>query len=309
MIRSRLTEVLSAIEAEVENANEAAGAGGETTALSGGYRFGQAGRYRISVANTREARHRAWHMVYGTYRNINYVNADSSELRMVLQDASPATTTFMVEDAIDSRAMATFTLTPDSPLGLPLEAYYAAEVGALRSAGRKPCEISKLVACSPAADDQPGIEVLLNAFKLAFLTARRLEACTDFVIAVIPRHAPYYRRLLMFEPLGEARSYRSLNGLETVPMRLDLLRAEDLYREKFGRLPGPKNLYRFFINDEDPAILDWLRCERRPMSSEDFRHFFMEQTRIYEEASQEDRLVLNSCYLSRDRAMAMAGQC
>jgi hypothetical protein len=299
--KSRLTEILNVLEAEARDDRV-----GETQSLpkrvapAGGYVFGQDRRYRIAVASDMATRRKAWNMVYGAYLRINYVNAHPSELRMVIQDASPATTTFLVEDAATDAALATFTLTPDSPLGLPLETYYAAEVGALRAAGRKPCEISKLVACSLATSDQPGLEVLLNAFKLAYLTARPLEACTDFVVAVIPRHVPYYRRLLMFEPLGEAKSYKSLNGLQTVPLRLDLLKAEERYRAKFGGLPGHRNLYRFFINEEEPATLDWLRQERRPMSAAEFRHFFMEQTGIYHEAAPEDRLYLQSCYLAYD---------
>ena len=301
MCASRLTEILESLNREFLGEEDSPAP--ETipaTAIPDRYLFGEDNRYGITVANDRRTRWTAWNMVYRAYLEIRYVNRDPSGLRMVLQDASPATTSFLVEEGPGSAPKATFTLTPDSPLGLPLENYFPAEVRSLRQSGRKPCEISKLVACPLAAADQPGMEILLNAFKLAYLTARRLENCTDFVIAVVPRHVFYYRRMLMFEPLGEARRYRSLNGLETVPLRLDLTTVEERYRKRFDCLPKPRNLYRFFINDQEASILDWLRQQRRPMSENDFRYFFQEESNLYDKASPEDRLFLQSCYLPFD---------
>ena len=312
MRKARITRVLRSLEREVRGGQKGNALATTVKAASKySYRFGSDWHYRIAVANDLATRRKAWSAVYDSYREIRYLEHHPSELRVVLQDASPATTSFLVEENSTGEVQATFTLTPDNPLGLPLETYYAAEVEALRAKGRKPCEISKLVAFSlckgkKSEEKKPGLEVLLNVFRLAYLTARRLEACTDFVIAVVPRHVRFYQRLMLFEPLGEARSYESLNGLETVLLRLDLLKGEERFRAKFGGLAGSKNLYNFFINDDEPVILEWLRRERRPMSAREFQHFFMEQTNIYNEATPEQRLILQDYYLAYDLESAIA---
>ena len=123
---------------------------------------------------------------------------------------------------------------------------------------------------------------------------------------MVPRHVSFYRRVLLFEPLGEARSYGSLNGLETVPMRHDLLGGRERYRAKYGEMRSAKNLYRlFYAHDEEPEIVEWLRRERRQMSEEDFRYFFMEQMPIYQQASPEAQRFLDALYLSRGACSAL----
>ncbi len=116
------------------------------------------------------------------------------------------------------------------------------------------------------------------------------------MIAVIPRHSFYYRRVLMFEPLGSPRRYECYKGLTTAPLRLDSRTAEERYREKFGRLSDARNLHDFFIDEREGRILSWLRRERRPMSAEDFQHFFVDQTNIVANARPRERSVLQRLY-------------
>ncbi|HOX07178.1 MAG TPA: hypothetical protein PK280_12310 [Planctomycetota bacterium] len=254
--------------------------------------------WNITVASDRQSRERAWRLVHEVYCDKGYQPNRDLGMRLLLQDALPESTTFLAEsDPHGTHPLATLTLIPDSPLGLPMDALYGRELDALRAAGRRPCEIAKLVAC---VEERSGMELLLHLFKLAYLSARRLGDCTDFVVTVSPRHEKYYRRLLLFEPIGETRPYDAVNGVLASPLRLDLLTAEDRYREKFGRMSGPGNLHAFFVNDQEPAILDWLRSGRRPMSEEDLRHFMVERSDLLERASADDRMYLQSRYLACD---------
>jgi hypothetical protein len=254
--------------------------------------------WAITVASDRRSRERAWRLVHEVYCEKGYQPDRQQGIRLLLQDALPESATFLAEGSPRGASpLATLTLIPDSPLGLPMDALYGRELEALRSAGRRPCEIAKLVAC---VEERTGMELLLHLFKLAYLYARRTADCTDFVITVHPRHEKYYRRLLLFEPIGETRPYDAVNGVPAVPMRLDLLSAEARYRAKFGGLSGRANLHAFFVNDQEPAILDWLRSVRRPMSEADLRHFMVERSDLLERASADDRMYLQSRYLACD---------
>jgi len=286
---NRLSRILSRVEC-------GGAAGREAVAVAVPWASGAG--WKLAVASDRLSRERAWRLVHEVYCDKGYQANRSAGIRLLLQDALPEAMTLVAESQPQGALpLATLTLIPDSPLGLPMDGLYGRELDALRAAGRRPVEIAKLVAC---VEERTGMELLLHLFRLAYLAARRLNDCTDFVITVSPRHEKYYRRLLLFSPIGETRSYDAVNGALAVPLRLDLLSAEARYREKFGRLSGAGNLHAFFVNDQEPAILEWLRASRRAMSEADLRHFMVERSDLLERASSADRMYLQGRYLACD---------
>jgi hypothetical protein len=176
-----------------------------------------------------------------------------------------------------------------------------AELDSMRAAGRRLCEVAKLAVSDTAeASGASSSGALLHLFRLAHLKASRLEHATDLVASVVPRHARFYRKVLLFEPIGEARSYGSVCGTTGVPLRLDLTTAEARYRERYDGRPGSHNLYRMFINNEEPAPLAWLRASQTRMSESEFRHFMVERSDLLERAGAGNRMYLQSRYLSYD---------
>ncbi|MFH1023332.1 MAG: hypothetical protein V1809_08065 [Planctomycetota bacterium] len=259
--------------------------------------FGENREWQGLAANTRELREAAWRLVQEFYVRKGYMAPGGPGMRIIPQDALPETTTYLAIQAATGQTAATLTLVPDSPLGLPMDDLYRADLDVLRASGRKPAEIAKLVAGLDDTDERLGMEMLLHLFKLAYLTARRLEGCTDLVITVNPRHQKYYRRLLRFEYVGETRRYASVAGAEAVPLRLDLLTAEETIRKRFTDHPSAQNLYRFFVENPDiPDILAWLRKERTPMPPGDLRYFFREKTDLLDRMSASARIYLKGCY-------------
>ncbi len=284
---SRLSRILEAVE-------KRAPVGRAASATS----WASAGEWNIDVACDRVGRERAWRLVHDVYCDKGYQARRGAGLRLLLQDALPESLTLLAESRPQGASpLATLTLIPDSPLGLPMDDLYGAELDELRAVGRRPCEIAKLVAC---VEERAGMELLLQLFRLAYLYARRMAGCTDFVITVHPRHEKYYRRLLLFEPIGEPRPYAAVNGVTAVPMRLDLVTAEARYRERFGHLSGRANLHAFFVNCDEPAILDWLRAGQRPMSEAELRYFMVERSDLLERAAPADRMYLQGRYLACD---------
>jgi hypothetical protein len=254
------------------------------------------------VGNSAERRERAWELAHSVYCARGYEAAGSGRLRILLQDALPETTTFLAEARPRATtALATLTLVPDSPLGLPMDGDCAGELAALRARGRRLCEVAKLaVAEGHEAVGGLGRGILLHLFRLAYLKASRLEKATDMVVSVVPRHARFYEKVLLFRPLGEARSYGSVCGTTGVPLRLDLTSAPKAYFAKYGARRGDRNLYRFFLNEQEDELLKWMRGGQRAMSEAELRDFLVERTDLLERATPEERMYLQGRYLAHD---------
>jgi N-acyl amino acid synthase FeeM len=88
----------------------------------------------------------------------------------------------------------TMTVRLDGPQGLRVDENYPDQVSALRSQGRKVCELTQL-ALAAQADTKV---VLSTLFGLAYRLGTTLHDVTDVLIEVNPRHVQFYRRLLGF---------------------------------------------------------------------------------------------------------------
>ena len=262
------------------------------------YAFG-GGEYRVVVAAGRAPRERALSLVYGVYLAAGLAEPRPGRMEISLHDALPGTVSFLVERLAGESpaAVASLTLVPDSPLGLPLDRIARPALERLRAAGRRPVELAKLA--TVAATEKraprrraPRDEILLHLFKLAYLAARRLEEATDLVIAVTRHQERYFRRGLLFEELDGAGRGAGL----AVPLRLDLEGVEERYRRRYGHRAGERNLYRFFVNEDEPEILEWLRSRRRPLDAEEAEYLLVGKTGLLEKADEAARRFMIETY-------------
>ena len=223
------------------------------------YQFGAENQYTLTVARSPEERRQAWARVYQSYREQGYVAEKADGLWCNLHDALPSTTTFFVSrgDTVVGALSVVF----DSPFRLPADELYHAELDVLRAKGRRLCEIISL-----ANDDKEGrgcLEILKEMFRMAYLTARKEEGCTDIVITVNPHHVAYYERRLMFDRAGEERRYEKVAGAPAVLLALDLTTAEERYIAAYGTKEN--SLFRHFcLRDNEAGLCRMIREGRRP---------------------------------------------
>lgn len=115
--------------------------------------------------------------------------------------------------------VATMALVGDSEFGLPMEMEYRRLVARKRMGGVRLAEVTSLAVQFRRRADARG--QLLHIFRLLAQTAvaRGVE---ELLIAVHPRHAPFYRRFAAFQPIGELRSYRNACYQPALALSCDL---------------------------------------------------------------------------------------
>ena len=154
-------------------------------------------------------------------------------------------------------AIGTITIGFDSPSGLHLDDLFAQEADALRDAGHRLCEFTKLAMDSIVRSKR----VLASLFHVAYIYAYRMMAFDSLLIEVNPRHVRYYERMLGFQVVGQQRLNRRVNA-PAVLMCLDFSHAHEQI-ERFGGKPEfsllERSLYPYFFSvSEEASIVDRL---------------------------------------------------
>ncbi len=164
----------------------------------------------------------------------------------------PGQMTLFATDYVRGTPVGTLTVRLDRVEGLLADHLYPTEVQRLRTEGRRLCEMVRF-----AVEGSVNCTHLFAAlFHVAFIFAYRLNECSDLLIEVNPRHVPFYRRLLNFQPFGGERINPRV-GARSVLLHLDLGYAG----QQIGRLGGQRaslslrSLYPYaFSPTEEKAI-------------------------------------------------------
>lgn len=171
-----------------------------TAASARGNVFLEHGDFEIRVANTRARREECSRLVNVMYSWRGY-GAQSA-----IREASAYELTLQVSRR--ERVIGTLTICRDSPAGIPADALYKAEIDPYRRVGASVCELTRL-AIDPAHRSK---EVLDALFYHAYLHGSVYGGATDAFIEVNPRHVAFYKRLLRFQEIGEARICERVNA-------------------------------------------------------------------------------------------------
>ena len=254
------------------------------------------------VARSREELEQAYSLVYKEYLKRGYVKESSAKLKISLFNALPQTATFVA--AIDEQVIATASVIPDSPLGLPMDRIYHEELCLLRQRKIKLCEVSMLT--SDTEFFQNGTSMMLNTKKLFFIfnLFKIIFDYTRFVlrfdcisIVINPKHNLTYNYLL-FQELGGLKRYEALNGAPALAKYLDLhtVKGECQRRNKEG-------IYQMFFVKETPPESFSGRFVLSPL---DLKYFFVEKTHIFPAAAPIQLAYIKNCYPAYDFSKILA---
>ncbi|MEX0775771.1 MAG: hypothetical protein WD042_08680 [Phycisphaeraceae bacterium] len=224
----------------------------------------------FQVAGSLEEVIDAWRLVYHAYRRIDIIPANPFEVHTVRQAARGSSA--VVLGLLGPQVISTLTCMLDGQQGLPLDLVYRKELEALRQRGRRLCEIGLF------ADRREHLaRSLVSLFGLMRIGIYYAVAtgCDDIVIGVHPHHAPFYRRALAFELIGELDTHPTVCDAPVVLLRMDL--AKLLLPNKPRGLafvtesPVPASLYadRFTFDPRlvtGSAVDQYLRAKAQPIS-------------------------------------------
>ncbi len=244
------------------------------------------------VARTKEELEGAAALVHKEYEKKGYIKNSNSRLRLAMHNAHPQTTTFVAKAGKD--VIATTTVIPDSPLGLPMDEIYHKELNQLRVGGKKLCEISML-ACDTELF-RNGVSMMLNSKKLFlvfFLFKHILDYTKEFLkldficITINPKHKITYD-FLLFKDMGELKMYDEVNNAPAIAKYINLNNVEKEF-EKDDR----RERYSMFIQRKiDPKKF----LNKYQFTYQDLKYFFVEKTDIFKNASASQIEYLQNCY-------------
>jgi N-acyl amino acid synthase FeeM len=267
---SRITEVLRTLERECQD-----------PPVKDYLNFDIEGEtYRVCVANNLAARLRAYRFVYEVYSGQGYGQEHLSKLWFSFHDLLPDTFTVTVLQG--EEIVAAVTVVPDSPLGLPADDIFGSDLRSHRERGHRVAEVLSL-AVKP--EMRSGRKILGRIFCIIHLISRRIMNASHFVITVVPHHAPFYERLLLFKR-ESAEAHHEKTG---VTCRFFVLSLELFPR--LERAQMRRTFYRYFEPcAQEEALVPRLEEMINPMTPEEIQHFLSARPELLESAVSEGYL-------------------
>lgn len=170
----------------------------------------------IKIATTRAEREAAFRLVYQRYLGSGLCQPNPYGMRVTPYHLLHTTTVFVA--IYQGEVIFTMSLIGDGEYGVPLESTFPEEIAQLRRQGITFGEVSCL------ADRRRNIGRFLPLFTRVsrmVLQFARAHGIQRLVIAVHPKHGPFYKRLFGFQQMSDTRPYGSVLNNPAVAYSLD----------------------------------------------------------------------------------------
>lgn len=162
---------------------------------------------QYKVASTLEERAAALQLVYESYLCAGLAEPNPHGMRVTPYHLLETTEVFIA--TYGGEVIFTMSLVIDGELGLPMEVAYRHEIQARRERGLLLGEVSCLADRRKVFRGFLPVFVRLSRLMAQYAWHRGLD---ELVIAVHPRHAPFYQRFMAFEPFGERKNYPTVRN-------------------------------------------------------------------------------------------------
>jgi hypothetical protein len=206
--------------------------------------------FEVTLAESEADTFAAARGVHDSYVERGIMTPHPTGLRVTPHVVLPTTRVFVAKLA--GRVVGTISLVIDSPMGLPMDAVYGAELAALRTPTTRVAEVGALAIAREHRGT--GLVFLLN--RIMFECAARL-AIDRLVIAVHPDAEDLYAATMLFERFAGERCYPGLNrSARAVALTLDLTTAEAQLASAFAALgPSNANTHHLYFVRSCPQIV------------------------------------------------------
>ncbi|WP_165312847.1 N-acyl amino acid synthase FeeM domain-containing protein [Vibrio ziniensis] len=251
------------------------------------------------IADGKEALEQAFSLVWKNYVETGLQRDDHEGIRFTKYHMLPDTRVFVAcyhkalsdqtPEKFDGKGqiVGTVTLVLDSPMGLPMEEFCASEVAKLRAEGRRMAEV---IAFS-VNPKYTKYKVFLHMFKLLFQFAAMKEV-TDLCCSVTERHIKFYRKVCLFEPMGELLPYSAAYKLKVQGHRLNIEEAQKKAENFYSGKEFDADLHRFFFTEG----FNRNKGEGEPLSEELLHYFLKERSDFLVNVPEDDLCTLRAEY-------------
>ena len=206
-------------------------------------------------------------LVYRNYLQRGYVSPNESGIRLSIFNFLPGTITFV--GLLGGDIVSTVSLVPDTPMGLPMDEVFRDELQPLRDSERRLAEVIMLA--DRRTELRRTLPMLLDLMKLLFDYATLVLKANDLCITINPRHVAFYKRYLLFTPMGEVRQYASVCDNPALAERLDLDNVRSMCEG------NEKLLTRFFQNRTPIEVFE----KRYNMTQDDMYYFGVQRSALF----------------------------
>lgn len=197
---------------------------------------------------------KSFRLVHDVYVESGYIDPSPTALRLVPQHSNPETKVFLGCTNCNNVRTPVYTVSlfPDSAAGLPMDNCFKKEIDRLRNIGRRVAEVGCLASNPDFRKQDMNIPMLGN--RIVHQYATRYLNIDDLVITVHPKYRWVYEDVLLFEKLGSVSEYAYVKNHPAIAMRINLHDMEEKYKRIYSNFPLPKNLHRFFFEEECVSI-------------------------------------------------------
>ena len=206
---------------------------------------------RIRIAKNESEIAEANRLVCKNYINEGYWD-DDLPFQKNRHMHSQMRTVFVAES--NGQMIGTASIVKDSREGLPVDKSYAAAVKPFRTDRERLAEVSALSVEKSYAEQR---SLVIFLFKYIYQYAFYYAHIDRFLIAIIARHAPFYKSVYRFQEIPSSTNYGYIKPeFAPVLLTLPLVEAHKIYFERYeaGIADTAESYYRFMLVDEHPNL-------------------------------------------------------
>ena len=200
----------------------------------------------------------AWKLLYEAYLRAGFIQENPYGLHTVPE--AIGSHVLVVVGRSDDRVVSTISAIGDNPRGLPLDSVYPDELSRLRAEGRRLVEIGLFGDRRDLmGETSRTFHAILELMRYTYHFGYYLDA-TDCLCGIPPRRSRLYYRMFGFQPIGEVKSYATVEGNPVVLLHLTAEYAREHYAKHralvhFAEHPIPDEIFkdRFRFSESDLA--------------------------------------------------------
>lgn len=244
----------------------------DSAKIASGFGRGTRKSIRVRIAHTPEMYEQAFRIAYEAYVRLGFLNPSPLKLLPSPYQLHPQARILI---AYRNRyPVATMSIYPDAPRGVPSDNQWKEDLDRIRSTGRRLCEVGSLtVRC----EEKKTLDKCLPLFRHAWTYARDIANINTFCAFVRKKHIFFYKKALLFRKFGKPQCccWSALTIPNVTPLCVDLPEAERAYRSAGPQAPNTRfRRIQRFTAKHSQKIISNIRADLKKLEKIDRDELF-----------------------------------